>query len=103
MSKKEKFIGLAGELNNHIKKKTIEEAAERYANDWEEIHPELDSDNITPEEVSKIDFIAGAKWQQERMYSEKEVESLLHKFMQSQHPDWHGYSTTKWFEQHKKK
>ena len=41
--------------------------------------------------------------QQERMYSEKEVESLLHKFMQSQHPDWHGYSTTKWFEQFKKK
>jgi hypothetical protein len=44
----------------------------------------------------------GAKWQQERMYNEKEVESLLHRFMQSQHPDWHGYSTTKWFEQFKK-
>jgi hypothetical protein len=41
--------------------------------------------------------------QAERMYSEEEVESLLHRFMQSQHPDWHGYSTTKWFEQFKKK
>jgi len=40
---------------------------------------------------------------QERMYSEKEVESLLHKFMQSQKPNWHGYSTTKWFEKYKKK
>jgi len=48
-------------------------------------------------------FIDGAKWQQERMYSEKEVESLLHKFMQHRHPDWHGWSTTKWFEQYKKK
>jgi len=47
-------------------------------------------------------FKLGAKWQQERSYSEEEVESLLHKFMQSQHPDWHGYSTTKWFEQFKK-
>jgi hypothetical protein len=90
-------------LQEEPKQETLEEAAEKYSNDWEEIHPELDSDNITPEEVSKIDFIAGAKWQQERMYSEKEVESLLHKFMQSQHPDWHGYSTTKWFEQFKKK
>ena len=48
-------------------------------------------------------FIEGAEWQQERMYSEKEVESLLHKFMQHRHPDWHGWSTTKWFEQYKKK
>jgi hypothetical protein len=48
-------------------------------------------------------FKAGQQWQAERMYNEKEVESLLHRFMQSQHPDWHGYSTTKWFEQFKKK
>jgi hypothetical protein len=48
-------------------------------------------------------FYEGAKWMQERMYSEKEVESLLHKYMQSQIPDWHGWSTTKWFEQFKKK
>lgn len=40
--------------------------------------------------------------QKEISYSEQEVESLLHKFMQSQHPDWHGYSTTKWFEHYKK-
>ena len=50
----------------------------------------------------KVAFEDGANWVAERMYSEKEVESLLHKFMQSQHPDWHGYSTTKWFEQFKK-
>jgi hypothetical protein len=55
---------------------TLEEAAKRYANDWEEIHPELDSEDIAPIEVSKIDFIAGAKWQQERMYSEEEVKQF---------------------------
>ncbi len=61
----------------------------------------------TPEGLDQFSYDKGledgAKWQSKRMYSEKEVESLLHKFMQSQHPDWHGYSTTKWFEQNKKK
>ena len=54
------------------KQETPEEAAEKYANDWEEIYPELDSEDITPIVVSKIDFIAGAKWQAERMYSDME-------------------------------
>ena len=36
------------------------------------------------------------------LYTEQEVESLLHKFMQSQKPDWHGYSTLEWFKQNKK-
>ena len=59
-----------------MKQETLEEAAESYANDWEEIHPELDSDNITPIAVSKIDFIKGAKWQAERMYIEIEQKWL---------------------------
>ena len=46
---------------------TLEEAAEKYANEWEEIHPTLDPEDMTPIEVSKIDFIAGAKWQAENM------------------------------------
>lgn len=44
-----------------MKKETLEEAAERYANDWEEIHPTLDSEDMTPIAVSKIDFIEGVK------------------------------------------
>ncbi len=32
---------------------------------------------MTPIEASKIDFIAGAKWQAEIMYSEEEVKPLL--------------------------
>jgi hypothetical protein len=42
------------------------------------------------------------KYQQEKRYSEEEVKSLLHKFMQSEKPNWHSYSTQKWFEQFKK-
>ena len=71
------------------KKETLDEAAKKQ---WGNVH-----------RTGVLGFIDGAKWQEERMYSEKEVESLLHKFMKSQHPDWHGYSTTKWFEQFKKK
>jgi hypothetical protein len=59
-----------------MKKETLEEAAENYTNNWEEITG-LDYENSIPLEVSKIDFIAGAKWNQERSYSEEEVELLL--------------------------
>ena len=76
----------------------------------EEREPYWDLVDAKAEQNNRIDLDAyangvldGAKWQQERMYSEKEVESLLHKFMQHRHPDWHGWSTTKWFEQYKKK
>jgi hypothetical protein len=62
-----------------MRQETLEEAAEKYANDWEEIYPELDSEDITPIAVSKIDFIAGAKWQAERMYSEEEVIAIVEK------------------------
>jgi len=51
-------------------------------------------------------FMAGAKVQEEidnkALYDHDEVQSLLHKFMQSEKPDWHGYSTAKWFEQNQK-
>jgi hypothetical protein len=80
-----------------IQKETFEEAAEKHAKKQYGKWAKYDR------KICKEDFTAGAKWQSERMYTEEEVESLLHKFMQSQHPDWHGYSTTKWFEQHKKK
>jgi hypothetical protein len=68
-----KKISLVDENNQE----TLEEAAEKYANDWEEIHSELDYVNITPIEVSKIDFVHGAKWQAERMYSEEDMIDLV--------------------------
>ena len=105
------------------KKDTLEEAAEKYANEWEEIHPTLDPEDMTPIEVSKIDFIAGAKWQadqlfkddaiqtlekglalllkkQERMYSEEEVLNIILKFNDDK-PG--GFDASGWFEQFKKK
>jgi hypothetical protein len=42
------------------------------------------------------DFIAGAKWQQERSYSEEEVYNLLCQFPNEEELD-------NWFEQNKKK
>jgi len=47
-------------------KEEVEVAAEKYAKDWEEIHRELDPEDITPIEMSKIDFIQGAEWQKEQ-------------------------------------
>lgn len=61
-----------------MKQETLEEAAEKYANDWEEIYPELDSEDITPIAVSKIDFIAGAKWQAETTYSYDELRKIAY-------------------------
>jgi hypothetical protein len=92
---------------------TLEEAAEKYANDWEEIYPELDSEDITPIAVSKIDFIAGAKWQAERMYTLEQIsKDFIGEEGQSGYfDDWLDYrldsknklSFREWFKQFKKK
>ena len=52
-----------------MKQETLEEAAQRYTEEhkWEEQDPWLD-------------FIEGAKWQQERMYSDEEVDKLISDF-----------------------
>ena len=43
-------------------KTELEEAAEKYSENWEEITG-LDYENTVPSEVNKLDFINGAKWQ----------------------------------------
>ena len=50
-------------------------------------------------ETTKRDFIEGAKWQQQRMYSEKEVLQLLLRLQQTECYD----NLYDWFEQFKKK
>jgi hypothetical protein len=58
---------------------------------------------------SKGDFLAGAKWQAERMYSEEEVLeqlNLLYAMKNSTvdtYTDDEDYITNKWFENYKKK
>ena len=65
------------EVNNPefvIKQETLEEVAQKYSDDWEEI-TRLDYDEQIPSFVNKLDFINGAKWQQEQdknKYSEEE-------------------------------
>jgi hypothetical protein len=88
------------------KKDTLEKAAKNYANEWEEIHPTLDPEDMTPIEVSKIDFIAGAKWQAQRMYSEEEVLDLLYKrdlYLLNRDETKELELPNDWFEQNKKK
>jgi hypothetical protein len=54
-----------------IKQETLEEVAEKYA--------ERKSSSSVFQEAHKNDFIEGAKWQQERMYSEEEVIKIVEK------------------------
>ena len=53
-----------------MKNETLEEATERFANNF------TDDEN----KFAIEDFIAGAKWQQERSYSEEEVLKMLNYF-----------------------
>ena len=71
--------------------KKLKEAAERFA----ETYFNRDETSMGN---SKTSFIDGAKWQQERMYSEEEVKSILLKTDRFLRAD-----LDKWFEQFKKK
>ena len=81
-------------------KETLEEAAENYA------RKQCDDmyDDIAPSGGSwgwetSTDFIEGAKWQQERMYTEEEVIEIAKDYAKRcQAP----IQDTKWFDQFKK-
>jgi hypothetical protein len=51
---------------------TLEEAAKKY-------HNKISKKRNTQLGVPSEDFIAGAKWQQQRMYSEEEVIAIVEK------------------------
>ena len=62
-------------MKNKLMKTELEQAAEKYSENWEEITG-LDYENVVPSEVNKLDFINGAKWQQEQnknLYSEEDL------------------------------
>ena len=81
-------------------KETLEEAAERVAYDSTEENKGFPSMKM---------FVEGAKWMQERMYSEEEVFELLLKHQSDYRSavrntsplDW-SFDINKWFEQFKK-
>jgi hypothetical protein len=84
---------------------TLEEVAESYADFSNDHVPICFGDKFNP--TSKADFIAGAKWQAERMYSEEEVlvklyECLGH-FAYQHNIVINGNEIDKWFEKFKKK
>ena len=64
------------------KQETLEEAAKKYSENWEETTG-LDYENTVPSEVNKLDFINGAKWQKEQnknLYSEEEVRQMFNRY-----------------------
>jgi hypothetical protein len=73
------------------KHETLEEAAEKYENSFNE-----------PNGTESVDFIAGAKWQSERMYSEEDLRKAFHvgRLYQGREGD---TTFEEWFEQFKKK
>jgi hypothetical protein len=82
--------------------KTLEEAAENYG--WK-IKRNPFSDRVKANELAdsaKQDFISGANWQAERMYSEEELRKAFHvgRLYQGREGD---TNFDKWFEQFKKK
>jgi hypothetical protein len=97
----EGIVGTEMEATDKSKQETLEDAAER---NCESItHPYC--------EREKSMFIAGAKWQAERMYSEEEVEKIISKLMDEVHSRDICYgnkiidfkiSPKKWFEKNKK-
>jgi hypothetical protein len=55
-------------------KETLEQVAGEYAKEWEEIHGlNWDNLNLTPEQISQLDFKSGAKWQEKKA---KETQKL---------------------------
>lgn len=75
----------------NIPQETLEEAAER-----------IYDDNLFSYEKYRSGFIKGAKWQQERMYSEEEVRKLLWEYIKPQSTS-EGILLDAFLEQFKKK
>ena len=71
------------------KQETLEEAANKQ---WGNVH-----------RTGVLGFIEGAKWQQERSYSEEEVLVILDKFLTAMIKGEKTGLLQKWFEQFKKK
>ena len=80
-----------------MKQETLEEVAENYANEL----PESYNYGINPDK--KNAFINGAKWQQERMYSEEEVLAILDKFLTAMVKGEKTGLLEEWFKQFKKR
>ena len=94
-------------IEKQPKQETLEEAAEKYSKNWEEITG-LDYENTVPSEVNKLDFINGAKWQADRMYSEEDLRQAFRDGQENiNYSEMYGLDSKlteqEWFNQFKKK
>ena len=102
-------IGNFGKPQEESKQETLEEAANKYVEDFDlSFYDTVEA--IPVKELGKKDFIEGAKWQAERMYSEEEIAiafnegqaySVTGKLVDGE--DWVKTHKKEWFEQHKNK
>ena len=86
-----------------MSKETIEEAAVSYAVD---VNTKMGGNKEAYQNCSRLDFIAGANWQSERMYSEDDVNELVNNLI-DKFLNYNGSSVDneklKWFYQQLKK
>jgi hypothetical protein len=88
------------------KQESLEEAAEKYVEDFDLSFYDT-VEEIPVKELGKKDFKEGAKWQSERMYSEEEVIIILNKFGSNVYGNYTRNEmmcdfVERWFEQFKK-
>jgi hypothetical protein len=88
------YMSLKGALEP--KQESLEEAAEYYAHNYFDMH---ETNNY---KALKQGFIKGAKWQQEKMYSEEEVKQIIEATL-IEYSDFVLADIPEWFEQFKKK
>jgi len=87
-----------------IKQETLEEAAEKYLQEWRLVN-NIHLSNVIHAERCKNDFIAGANYQAERMYSEQDMAEAFIACWKANVSDRIEckVSFKEWFEQFKKK
>ena len=88
-----KELELIKNKNKMENKETLEEAAEK----------QFGKLAIINDRAAVIAFKAGAKWQQERMYSEKEVHNIIISYNKNEEQVFLKLFYNEWFEQFKKK
>ena len=81
--------------------KELEIAAQRYSDDWEKI-TRLSYEDLEVEEINKLDFINGAKWQKNRLFTNDEVIIILQRRLMSIGVISSLEATKIWFNQYKK-
>ena len=81
--------------------KELEEASQRYSDDWEKF-TRLSYEDLEIEEINKLDFINGANWQKNRLFTNEEVIDIIQKRLLSIGVFSSFTATEIWFNQYKK-